>query len=338
MTRQTPKNITLLLTLLGLVLSASGTRAQVERLAKGPGSHTAPRAAAQPPGQTKTPGSPSYRFTLLNYPGAPFTFAEGINPAAKSSKIAIVGGINTDVPSGEGGFLAKVSENKTVTEIYQALNDPQDPVQQNPAGINDSGDIAGVYVDSSGNYHGYEKTGGKFIALDVPFAGASNTEPYGINNSGEIVGAYIGSDGHNHAFTYLGGTYASFDYPGAVDSFAIATNSSGVIVGQYADASGWHGFELNGGTYTPFDVPGATETFPGGINDTGVISGFYCSTDECVGDLSGAQGFVLSEGAFTTIAIPGEYCTVALGINNNGAIVGFYQDAAGLAAGFLATP
>ena len=113
------------------------------------------------------------------------------------------------------GFLARVSEKKTVAETYEAVNYPHVPPQQGAESVNDLGQIVGEYLDSSGDFHGYEWAGGKFSQINVPFAGATGTFPFGINNSGEVVGGWNDSDGNEHGFTLIGSTYASFDYPGA---------------------------------------------------------------------------------------------------------------------------
>jgi len=333
MTKQTLKNFALALGLLALALIPSTSWAQVGLGPKLPGKNPASAATQAASHQTKTPGAPSYTYTLLSFPGTLYTYPEGINLGATTSKIEIVGGV------GQGGFLARVSERKTVTETYDAVNYPHEPAEQTASDVNDSGEIVGQYNDSSGVSHGYERSAGKFTTLNVPFAGATGTAAFGINNSGEIVGEWTDSDGGEHAFTLIGGTYASFDYPGAKYTTATDVNNAGVIVGNYVDTSFVsHGYLLSGGTYTSIDVPGATFTNSTGINDAGDIVGTYCPTSECLSNSEGAQGYLLSGGVFTTIAIPGEFYTYLVVINNNGVLLGGYVDAAGLAVSFLATP
>jgi uncharacterized membrane protein len=330
MTKQTLKNFALALSLLGLALIPSTSLAQAGHASKLPGKNPATAAAQAASHQTQAPGAPSYTYTLLSFPGSLYTFAEGINLGATTSKTEIVGG------AGEGGFFARVSGKKTVAETYEAVNYPHSSAPQTVAAINDSGQMVGNYDDYD---QGYEKSDGKFTTIAVPFAGALATFPYGINNSGEIVGGWWDSNKDEHSFTLIGGTYTSFDYPGASESGAFGINSAGDIVGGYNDASGVaHGFLLSGGTYTSFDFPGAVLTAPYAINDSGDIVGLYCTTTPCISTNEGAQGFLLSQGGFTTIAIPGESITYAAGINNNGVVVGVYQDAAGLTVSFLATP
>lgn len=333
MTKQTLKHLALALGVLGLALIPSTIWAQVGPASKLPGKRPASAAVQAASHQIKTPGAPSYTYTLLSYPGTLSTLAIGINPGAITSKIATVG------LAGQDGFVALVSGKKKFTETYEAVDYPHAAQQVGPQAINDLGQIVGQYFDSAGHYHSYELSGGKFTTIDVPFTGATTTFAYGINNSGEIVGAWVDSAGNTHGFTLIGGTYASFDFPGASSTQAFSVNSAGDIVGPYDDASNIaHGFLLSGGTYTAIDFPGSTASLAGGINDSGVIVGDYCTTTECAATDDWTQGYLLSGGVFTTIAIPGEAATIPQNINNNGVVVGFYIDAAGLEVSFLAVP
>ena len=339
MTKQTSKNFALALGLLGLALIPSTSVAQAGLASKLPGKNPATAAAQAASQQAKTPGAPSYTYTLLSFPGSLSTFAEGINLGATTSKTEIVGGYGPpeQCSLAQGGFLALVSGKKTVTETYKAVNYPHLPQDQIALGVNDSGQIVGAYCTSADVYYGYELSAGKFTTLNVP--GAAGTLALGINNSGEVVGYWGTSGGPTQGFKLIGTTHTSFIYPGASATLPISVNNEGEIVGNYADTSNvTHGFLLSGGTYTSFDVPGSVATYAEGINDAGDIVGGYCLTSECAETNEGAQGFLLSQGVYTTIAIPGEVLTYVLGINNNGVMVGYYQDAAGLLVSFLATP
>jgi hypothetical protein len=340
MTEKTLKHFALSLAVLAVALIPSPSLAQVGLVSKLPGKRAASSRAHGARNQAQTPNSPSYTYTLLNYPGTLSTSAICINKGATTSKTEIVGGYGTAAELAQAGFLARVSGKKTVTETYQAVSYPHEPAQQFAECINDSGQIVGTYIDNSGVSHGYERSGGKFSPLDVPFSGATGTYPISINNSGEVVGGWADSDGNEHGFTLIGGTYASFDYPGGTQTSASDVNSAGDIVGSYLDASGaFEGFLLSGGTYTPIEYSGAVSTYADGINDSGVIVGNYCTTSECEINFDGAQNFLLSGGVFTSIDIlPGEVYAVADDINNNGVLVGYYQDAAGLVVSFLAAP
>jgi len=125
------------------------------------------------------------------------------------------------------------------------------------SGINDSGDILGIWVDPNQNtFHGYLLVQGKFTQLDDPDAGQTNCTgiaPYGyencstapstINNLGQAVGWFVDGAGAAHGFLLSNGTYTTIDVPGAVVTNAFGINNAGQIVGYYIDASGVaHGF------------------------------------------------------------------------------------------------
>jgi len=337
MTKRTLKHLALSLPVLGLALIPASSLAQVRLGAKLPGKGAASSATQAARSQAQTSGSPSYTYTLLDYPGSLATVALSINKGATTSRTEIVGGYND--PNGymgsQGGFVVKVSGTKTVTEIYRAVNYPNEPPGQNATGVNDLGQIVGIYSDSSGVEHGYELNGAKFTTLDVPFAGATGTYSLAINDSGEVVGCWTDSDGNDHGFTLLAGAYTSFDYPGGPQTCAYGVNNAGDIVGEFAYGS----FLLSGGTYSPLAFPGAVLTYAVGINDAGDIAGSYCLTNgECETNGEGSQGFLLSGGSFTTIDVPGEFYTDVTDVNNNGVVVGYYEDAAGVVGGFMATP
>jgi hypothetical protein len=108
-------------------------------------------------------------------------------------------------------------------------------------GINDSGDLAGWYEDSSGVQHGFVLIGKKATTVDDP-GGTTNVE--GINNMGEASGLYTDTSGNRHGFTYdikkkkfteltvSGSTYV--EVWGLNDKGVVAIdgeNSSGVFVG-----------------------------------------------------------------------------------------------------------
>jgi hypothetical protein len=339
MTKQTLKRVAVVSALLGLLLSVSSILAQGRRRIVGrtPLRHI---SQANPSGQVPPPGATSYSYTLLSYPGQLSTTAICINKGATTSETEIVGGYGTAPELSQAGFVARVSGTKAVTESYLSVSYPHEPAEQFAECINDSGQIVGTYIDSSGASHGYERSGGKFTPLDVPFSGATGTYPMSINNSGEVVGGWSDSDGNEHGFTLIGSTYTSFDCPGGTQTYAADINSAGDIVGDAYNASGNAiGFLLSGGTYSLIEYPSAVGTFANGINDSGVIVGSYCTTSECEMDFDGVQTFVLSAGVYAPISIlPGEVSVVADDINNNGVLVGYYQDAAGLVASFVAKP
>ena len=79
---------------------------------------------------------------------------------------------------------------------FTPINVPDAPDSTFAYGINPSGQIVGVYVDSTGE-RGFLYDRGVFTLIDVP--GAAATLAYGINPSGQIAGSYIDSTG-THGF------------------------------------------------------------------------------------------------------------------------------------------
>jgi len=325
---------------LGLILSASLSHAQGRHdlLAR---RHNlgSPSSSASKTIQSAQPDGTSYTYTLFDFPGTFYTFGVGMNVGATVPRIEIVGGYGNSPELGTASFLMYASLGKKVsTESFKSVDVPKGP-EQSAFGVNDAGQMVGEYFDSSGVYHGWELSSGKFSAINVPFAGAAGTGANGINDSGEIAGGWDGSGVTQHGFTLIGSTYTSFDYPGATATWAWSLNNNGDIVGYYAGSDGvLHGFVLSGSTYTSLDPPGSVWTVPSGINDAGDVVGGYCTTSACIETLDGVQGFLWSGGVFTTFTIPGATGTALSAINDNGVILGGYYDVAGFEHGFLAVP
>jgi hypothetical protein len=153
-------------------------------------------------------------------------------------------------------------------------------------GINDKGDVVGLYVDSSGVQHGFVKKGSKYTSIDV--TGGTDTEAWGINNSGQMTVFAISSAGGYESFIYNGKTFKKVSDPNAGTSGTIArdVNNKGDVVGVYFDSSGDEiGFLLHAGTYYDVKDPKAdNDTRPDGVNDKLEIVGRYAtSTGATVG-------------------------------------------------------
>lgn len=106
-----------------------------------------------------------------------------------------------------GGFLTNVEQIFVLTNGKFASIDTPDgqAVSLDTGGMNERGDIVGVYCDSafpcliSGiGTHGFLISGGNFTTVDVPDARATAT--LSINARGEIVGQYTDVNGKNHGF------------------------------------------------------------------------------------------------------------------------------------------
>ena len=148
-------------------------------------------------------------------------------------------------------------------------------------GINQSGAVAGSYIEASVAPHGFIRDSkGALDLFDIP--GSLSIYPYSINGVGDIAGFY--SDATlTHGFIRTGnGVITTIDPPGAGTEFSQGTivtaiNSFGAIAGHYGDPAGQtHGFVRDSsGTITTFDPPGSSFTTATGINDVGQIVGSF---------------------------------------------------------------
>jgi len=229
-----------------------------------------------------------------------------------------------------------VLENRELLSSYcwATFDGPEGAQQQGsigPTGIDDAGQIVGIYLDPSSAVQSYLKDSGGYFAVSYPGSTSTETFAYGINATGEIAGEYEDQSGE-HCFLEDSSGYHTFDgYPGAELTVPQAINDAGQIVGYYFDASSVrHSFLKDSGGYETIDYYGPGNTFVSGINDAGQIVGTYQ-------DASGTHGFLAgSGGAPQTIDATklGAYETEASGINDAGQIVGTYRDASGY-HGFL---
>ena len=144
-------------------------------------------------------------------------------------------------------------------------------------GINNSRTVAGDYVTSDGNLHGFFLSGGTFTGFDVP--GASFTAVLSINNPGDLTGTFVPASGIQQAFVSVGGILTSYSVPGALMTLAYdITDSKQLVVGYYVDASGiLHGQyrDPNGALHFPIDPPGSVRTILFGDNNKNWVVGRY---------------------------------------------------------------
>jgi uncharacterized membrane protein len=184
-------------------------------------------------------------------------------------------------------------------------------------GINDKGQIAGVFNAGSGD-QGYLLSGGTFTTIDVLPTGpipvpvnptdgdyptGATTDPYDINNKGQIVGYFYDPSNPSmgqQGFEYDSGTYTTINVPGDIDTEANGINDNGLIVGGAYNPSGatyGDGFIDNGGTFTTFDYPGSVYTYINGVSDSDVFVGEYLNAD------GNYEGFVYVPDASSSAAL-----------------------------------
>lgn len=194
-------------------------------------------------------------------------------------------------------------------------------------GINNMGQISGLFEDDGGGYHGVILTGDTFTPFDAPNS-AGRTWAGGINDSGQIVG-----NCNSGGFIRTGTTFTTLNDPDEYATTVRGINNSGNVVGPYITDSFYdnlHGFIYTGGGFTHFDIPDSNETLPYGINNKGQIVGYYWY------GFGHAHGFIKNGDHVDILAVPGATETFAFGINNLGQVVGYYQDSNGT-HGFIYT-
>src|SRR6266576_7033666 len=214
--------------------------------------------------------------------------------------------------------------------------DPNDTVGVTEGrGINNPRTVAGDYVGSDGNSHGFFLSGGTFTDYNVP--GTVSTAVLGLNDPGDFVGAFDpDGSGILQAFVSVGGTLTSFSVPdGAGGTLAYEINNSKQLtVGYYIDASGvLHGYErdASGMLNFPIDPSGSVGTVLFGLNNRNWVVGRYADSSGVTHGL-----FFVLPNQFSTFDYPGSTFTSLNGINDQGLICGRYVDASGIAHGFLA--
>jgi hypothetical protein len=230
--------------------------------------------------------------------------------------------------------------------------------------INNLGEIAGQFQDSSYVYHGFVRyPNGSFTTFDEPDAGTQanpsqyffpGTIAWNINLRGTTAGIYIDANGVQHGFVRSpANKFTSVDPTGSVFTFLCdkkCLNPDGTVTGFYTDSSFvTHGFVRHAnGTITSFDAPAPASlttiaTLAGSINPRGVIAGYSVDSNFVF------HGFVRRpDGSFTTFDDPeagtatppkGSFQgTAAFKINLWGAITGQYFDASNNAHGFERFP
>lgn len=162
---------------------------------------------------------------------------------------------------------------------YTTLRDPNTTIQNinngtgmitTALGINDEGDVVGVFFGSEG-IESYVYHDGTYRTVVDPQA-QGNTQAYGINNEGQIVGWYSNGAVGSKGFLYHGGEYQTLPY------IAYGINDFGDMVGVNGDLSGdnANGFIFNGSSYIALDDPlSPNATHPFEINDLGDVVGYY---------------------------------------------------------------
>jgi hypothetical protein len=171
---------------------------------------------------------------------------------------------------------------------FTAVNVPKSNGTE-PTGINDKGEIVGLYLDSTNASHGFSLIGKKFTTIDVK--GDTNTVAWGVNNAGQITVYATNSAGDYDSYLLTGKKFKNIDKPNAKGGIGTIVHtpspSSGDIDGTYYASTGdEHGWLLHKGKYYDVADPnGPNASRADGLNDKLEIVGRY--TDSSSGDTVG---------------------------------------------------
>jgi uncharacterized membrane protein len=205
-------------------------------------------------------------FTQTDFPGAIETVAERINNVGEiaghfTAQTAVTGCSGT-LPLTHG-FWRHPDGSFTQIDFPGAL-------MTFAKGINDQGEIAGLYIVLTGQFdcshplatsitiHGFVRSPkGVFSTVDAPASsGATSTGINAINEAGDVIGAYTSNaliiadfadaefkvSGHGFFLSGNATAFALLDDPNG-GTFPLGINASRKVVGFYADSSGnEHGF------------------------------------------------------------------------------------------------
>jgi hypothetical protein len=210
-----------------------------------------------------------------------------------------------------------------------------------PWGINQSGVIAGYYIDANNLVHGFVRTASGVIT-EFDATGLSSTYVSGVNRIGQIVGNGAHKAGQtNYVHGFLRNPNGNFVHvdpaglTGSQNTFNLSINDGGEIAGSYVDLAGVeHGFLRSpGGTYTVVDEPNAVTNESGlgtvitAINASGEVTGYYNDKNTFL-----IFGFTRdTSGNFMVFSAPGsginfDTGTFAGPINASGQVAGDFLD------------
>jgi probable HAF family extracellular repeat protein len=153
--------------------------------------------------------------------------------------------------------------------------------------------------------------------MDLAIAGGDSVAS-DISNLGQIAGQRVGSDGRNRAFAYMLGVTYDLKGPAGFDSFGIALNDLGQVLGTYYDAAGSHAFLFNALTGKKDLVPGKVSSIYGreALNASGQVTGSFLDSKGVT------HGFVYQNGRVTDIGGLGGGYSFGFGINAKGDVTG----------------
>ena len=177
---------------------------------------------------------PSGTYVTVDFPGAPDSQLTGINNSGETAGVYDLGGLaSTQCPSPSCGAISFFHRHGQFTPFEAPLAAPGVTFAQS---VNDKGQIAGFYQDTSGGVAGFVRNkDGSFKTIQFPGAGNFSTASQ-INNSGVVAGDYRVT--FLQGYLAFGSHFLSIDYPNSVISGLHAVNNRGQVAGYFASQGG----------------------------------------------------------------------------------------------------
>jgi len=201
-----------------------------------------------------------------------------------------------------------------------------------PRTITNRGEVAGFFVDGTGQHGFLRATDGTFTIVDVP--GAANTDAVAVRRDGTIVGNYSKKTDQNTFYTRgfvrtPDGQYMDVMAPHAAGyTSAVSLDKAGWIAGtgirgRHGDTFGF--LRNPRGHYTEFGeqltvaCANSHQTIAGTLSANGAIHGFVRTPD----------------GTITQFDPPRAVYTVVSAINDAGVVIGYFKSSSGINEGFI---
>ncbi len=178
--------------------------------------------------------SPSGTYVTVDFPDAPDSQLTGVNDFGETAGVYDFGGLaSSQCPGPNCGAISFFRRNGQFTSFEDPAAAPGVTFAQS---VNDRGQIAGFYQDTSGAVFGFLRgRNGTFETVQFPVPGNFSTVGQ-INDSGVMAGEYQIT--FLQGYLAFGSHFLSIDYPNSAISGLRAVNDRGEVAGYFAQLGG----------------------------------------------------------------------------------------------------
>jgi len=205
-----------------------------------------------------------------------------------------------------------------IDDKYIELLNPPGFIFSRPVGINNKGDVIGVWFNRINRETSFLYRDGKYTRLLPP--GWKWAEALYINDNGEVAGnGYVDDTTSSKGFLYSNGQYTELLPPGWNWATTNGLNDNGEVVGFGEDGTTIKLFLYSNGQYAEFLPPLPYFLHfrkPLDINNHGTVVGTlgYANDER-------RTAFIYKDGAYTALLPPGSDNASALHIDDNGVVL-----------------